>query len=67
MGTILQHIMKGERPKKPSALEKPAMDIDEDTWDVMNRCWDANPKLRPSVLELRELFSNRLVERPGGV
>lgn len=61
----LSGIPKGIRPSRPT---HPA--LTETLWDLMQRCWDHDPRLRPDaaevsgVLRASSVFSFVLVIRP---
>lgn len=50
-------VLKGQLPKRPSVESAPQ--LSDRMWELMNECWQHDPKLRPSasqVLERLELI-----------
>ena len=47
----LEKIRIGETPQKPSG-------IDNDVWDLLQKCWNSDPTERPSITEVRDAFSH---------
>jgi hypothetical protein len=64
-------IIRGRRPQKP-AVNGPAYlcyGLTDSIWEMMEKCWDREPRLRPSVDDLSKLpylvddFEDRLAEK----
>ena len=46
----MEKIRVGEPPQKPSG-------VDDDVWEFLRKCWNSDPKERPSIAEVRGAFS----------
>jgi hypothetical protein len=46
-------VLKGDRPSRP---EHPS--FTDDLWELIQRCWDNDPRLRPEILEVSQTFSS---------
>ncbi|KAF9789186.1 kinase-like domain-containing protein [Thelephora terrestris] len=57
--SALQKVQAGEIPGRPSE------GINDQAWELLNKCWSRNPPGRPSTLELYNILSN-LASNPQG-
>ncbi|TDL17538.1 kinase-like protein, partial [Rickenella mellea] len=57
-GAFAIAIMNKPKPERPTEdlLER---GLDDSLWETMTQCWDADPSLRPSALELVQYFEQR--------
>jgi hypothetical protein len=44
-------IMSGKRPQRPTHSN-----FTDELWALMRRCWDQDPRLRPEILEVLNVF-----------
>ena len=44
---VMRKVINGERPERPQGPG--AMWFTDDVWEMLERCWSPNPKLRPAV------------------
>ena len=54
---VLIRSTQGERPKKPEgadALEMAKRGLDDNLWQLLEECWDQNPKKRPNIHQVLE-------------
>lgn len=43
--------------KKPDPKEYPELDGSEPIWELLSRCWNSDPSLRPTMSEVRQMVS----------
>jgi hypothetical protein len=57
------------RPTKPVPIDCNATGLNEELWELMERCWAADPSARPSLPELLEYVSHYILQdnRPDGL
>ncbi|KXN83879.1 hypothetical protein AN958_00959 [Leucoagaricus sp. SymC.cos] len=54
---VIPRLMEGKLPTRPLEADTPEFDrMDEEAWDLANRCWAKDPKIRPTFHELLEEF-----------
>jgi hypothetical protein len=48
---VILKIMRGERPTRPPQNDPSFIQwgLTEATWNLMNRCWDRQPAVRPAI------------------
>lgn len=49
---IASTVAQGTRPTRPTIPGKPDTPMDEALWNILQRCWAADPLQRPTALEL---------------
>ena len=52
----ISNIMKGKRPPRPVHL-----DLTTELWELMQRCWDQEPRSRPEMSEVLRVLLNSSV------
>ena len=50
MGEIAAGVVEGRRPPKPK--NAPDLGFCDSLWDLVQRCWDGKPELRPKATEV---------------
>ncbi|KAL5528090.1 hypothetical protein ACEPAF_7226 [Sanghuangporus sanghuang] len=49
---VLIKMQQGERPRRPEGPEIVERGLDDKLWDLLTRCWAADPEQRPSIQEV---------------
>lgn len=57
---VLIKMQQGERPCRPEGQEIVERGLDDNLWNLLTRCWAAEPEKRPTIHEvLDELPSDK--------
>jgi serine/threonine protein kinase len=61
---VMWKVMGGERPSRPNGPE--GAQFTDDLWQMLNRCWEAQPERRPSVATALECLErvSKTVKKP---
>ncbi|KAH8119605.1 kinase-like protein [Phellopilus nigrolimitatus] len=51
---VLIRVQSGERPLRPTEPEVLERGLDGSMWNLLTRCWDANPEKRPTIHQILE-------------
>jgi len=54
---VIAKVVKGTRPERPEVSQ-----VDDALWNLLTRCWDQDPKCRPSIAEVLKTLT---AARPG--
>ncbi|KAI5115920.1 hypothetical protein M0805_005351 [Coniferiporia weirii] len=54
---VLIEMQHGVRPIRPVGREYVERGLDDNLWNLLLRCWDADPKKRPTIYEVLESLS----------
>ena len=58
--TVMKKVVNGERPERPQGPE--VIWFTDDVWEMLERCWSPNPKLRPTVGIVSECLERSSVD-----
>jgi hypothetical protein len=54
---VIFHVQSGGRPKRENQIK-------DEIWHMLEKCWNADPKLRPSMADLANFFRSQLTPPP---
>lgn len=55
---VIYQVIQGGRPKRPVVHDDPGVEIRDDLWDLIQRCWEHQPLDRPSINDVLRMFEN---------
>lgn len=60
-GQLVRHVAAGMRPQRP--LEAHALGLTDNVWLTMEKCWQGDPGLRPSISRATEELEGEWLSR----
>ena len=71
---VIYQVIQGVRPRRPIINDDPGVEIQDDLWEMIERCWEHQPSHRITISEVLRIFENwnrgwdhvtvKLVENP---
>ncbi|KAG6910300.1 hypothetical protein DXG01_011697 [Tephrocybe rancida] len=55
---VIYQVIQGIRPKRPVVHDGTGVQIPDDLWDVIGRCWEHQPPARASIIEVVETITD---------
>lgn len=67
--TVVLKVTTGERPSRPSVCEPrkqncESVGLSDEIWNMVDKCWSANPDDRPSASDVVQLLSPMVLQPP---
>ncbi|KAF5349267.1 hypothetical protein D9756_009383 [Leucocoprinus leucothites] len=56
--TVINKLLQGILPSKPPPADQEKLELTDETWHIMERCWARSPEERPTIQEIVEELKN---------